>query len=217
MFIKYSENILKVLKLNPHPIDRSSWGERTSLDIQSQAGTEPRLDPHSPPHQHLSPLHHFPSPWIIPRQTNTRLPSRVIQGFFQWPFFPWSFLKLEKGIIYSPHFKVLFKYLIIQWPTQELEVLKDSELGYIFYNHSCDDQNPVLRQWMSKVKMLGSEGKHLCLSFKDMPRAGKKFNTFNPLDIGNKVFDLWMISQLCKGYLRQIVPFLFFSFLYIYF
>lgn len=189
MFTKYSENILKTLKFNPHPTGKSSWGERTSLDIQGQAGTEPRLEPHSPPHQALFPLHHILSAWIIPRQTNTSLSRRVIQGFFQWPFFPWSFLKLERGIIYSLYFKVLFKYLIIQWPPQELEVLKDSELGCIFYNHSYDDQNPVLRQWMPKVKMLGSEGKHLCMSLKDMLRAGTKFKN-NPLEVGNKVFDL---------------------------
>ena len=37
--------------------------------------------------------------------------------------------------------------------------------------------------------MLGSEGKHLCMSLKDMLRAGTKFKN-NPLEVGNKVFDL---------------------------
>lgn len=44
--------------------------------------------------------------------------------------------------------------------------------------------------------MLGSESKHLCLSFKDMLRAGKKIPEvlLTHLEIGNKLFDLYVVS-----------------------
>lgn len=106
-------------------------------------GREPGLEHHSH-HEGLFPQHHIPLPWTTLGWTNSTSLCRIIQGFFQWPSFPWSFLKMEKVFIYSFYFKVLFKYLIIKWPTQELEVAKDSGLGCKFCKHSCDGWNSTI-------------------------------------------------------------------------